>query len=62
MPLPQSSHIIGPLRGRDAGGYSVLPVVPVEVWFNKSIFSPPKSSSPYITLNLKGASLVIDWL
>lgn len=40
MPLTQSSHIIGPLRGRHAGGYSFLPVVPVEVWFNKSIFFP----------------------
>lgn len=63
MPLTHSSHIIGLLRGRGAGGYLVLPVVPVKVWFKKSIFSPPKVLLLTLHLTYK-ASLVngSDWL
>lgn len=44
MPLTQSSHIIGLLRGRDAGGHLVLPGGANEGMFllNKKHFFPTK--------------------
>lgn len=40
MPLTYRSHVIGLLRGRragGAGGYSVLPGVPLKVWLIKRV-------------------------
>lgn len=51
MPLTYRSHVIGLLRGRragGAGGYSVLPGVPLKVWLIKRVlgfFSLPYTAS-----------------
>lgn len=58
MPLTYRSHVIGLLRGRragGAGGYSVLPGVPLKVWLIKRVFGffPPESTLPYIAFTMR---------
>lgn len=60
MPLTYRSHVIGLLRGRragGAGGYSVLPGVPLKVWLIKRVvffvFFNPESTSLYIASTMR---------